>query len=167
MKAKNHILISALMGTFISGCGGGGGTADTPPPAPTDPLAVYKSQKITWGSCDSYFSKYSDSGQEIYISKLGDRLQCTDIDAPLDYNKPDDLKIKISMMRVRAADNADKKPHLFFNPGGPGADGLNYSLIFSLILSMGNPKESIGSIYKKVSDRADSNPKCNTRGFSE
>lgn len=154
MKFKNHLLISTLMGAFISGCGGGGGgSADnSPPPEPKDPLTAYKNQKINWGSCDAYFSKYSDSDGKKYITKLGDRLQCADIDAPLNYSKPDDLRVKISMMQVRAAESSDKKPHLFFNPGGPGGDGFTDSLEFSLALSIGNPQKPIGSMYREISE---------------
>ena len=50
MKFKNHLLISTLMGAFISGCGGGGGgSADnSPPPEPKDPLTAYKNQTIEY-----------------------------------------------------------------------------------------------------------------------
>src|SRR5690606_29010689 len=97
---------------------------------------AYKDQVVNWGSCSQYFSE-ADSSNEyaVYRAKLGDRVQCTDIKAPLDYQNPDGLQISLSMLRVKAADSPESKPNLFFNPGGPGQDGQMYSLIFSKLLS--------------------------------
>lgn len=143
------------LATLLVACGGGsegGFGSSAVEPEKKDPLAAYKNQKLSWGSCDVYFSKYYPEGAERYISKLGSRLQCADIDAPLDYNNPDGLKIKVSALRVQAPEAPEKKPHLFFNPGGPGGDGLQWSLQYSYLLSKGNPATSLGQMYKKVSD---------------
>ncbi|MDR0215451.1 MAG: alpha/beta hydrolase [Comamonas sp.] len=155
MKFKNHLLISTLMGAFISGCGGGGGgSADNiPPPEPKDPLTAYKSQKINWKSCEAYFSKNTDADLEGYSILLGDRLQCADIDAPLDYSQPEKSSIKIAIIRVLSSKKSEKNPHLFFNPGGPGGDGHLDSIVYSSsLLAMGNENTPIGSIYRKMAE---------------
>lgn len=141
------------LAVLLVACGGGGsGSSASPEPEKKDPLAAYKNQKLNWGSCDAYFTRYSSEGSERYITKLGSRVQCADIDAPLDYNNPDGLKVKISALRVQAPDYPEKKPHLFFNPGGPGEDGLLWSLQYSSLLSGGSTVTSLGNLYKKVSE---------------
>lgn len=135
-------LVPFLSASILSGCGGDG-----------DPLAAFKAQAPAWGSCADYFSRYPRHElSDEYVAKLGDRLQCADIDAPLDYGNPAGLKIKISAVRILAADAPEKKPHLFFNPGGPGGDGRNSPLDYALQLSQGNPNTPLGALYRKMSE---------------
>ncbi len=138
----------------IAGCDGGGGSSEPPPPpAPPDPLAAYKDQTVQWGSCNQYFFETGSSTEASnYRAKLGDRVQCADIKAPLDYQNPDGLQISLSMLRVRAVESPEAKPNLFFNPGGPGEDGQTSSLLFSMLLSHGNEDSALGKKYKEVSD---------------
>ena len=83
-----------------------------------------------------------------YITKLDDRLQCADIDAPLDYSKPDDLRVKISMMQVRAAESSDKNL-IYFSTLVALEDGFTDSLEFSLALSIGNPQNPLVQCTEK------------------
>ena len=152
-------LLPVLTGIALSGCGGGGsgGGGD----GSQDPLAAYKSQKPLWGSCEAYFSRYSDNEEpSIYRDKLGSRLQCADIDAPLDYDHPDGMQIKISALRILADGASGNRPHLFFNPGGPGGDGRNMPLHYSQLLSLANPDTALGAMYRKM------NENYNLIGFS-
>lgn len=140
------VLLSCVAAVLVAGCGGGGGGNDSAP----DPLAEFKNQPVNWGSCNQYFS--GDDRGSALIAKLGDRVKCADIMAPLDYSKPDGLKITLSMLRVEAPESADTKPNLFFNPGGPGGDGQKYSLVFHSLLSQGNPESALGRKYREVAD---------------
>jgi len=50
--------------------------------------------------------------------------ECAAVDVPLDYTKPDSQTIKIQLKRLPASDQANRIGSLFFNPGGPGASGI-------------------------------------------
>ena len=135
----------------LAACGGGGG--DSPTPQPEDPLAFYKNQKISWNDCSQYVSDTGPYSRYVkYAAKLGSRLQCADIKAPMDYAHPGGLQISLSIMRVLAPKTPAGKPNLLINPGGPGGDGQIYSLAFSQLLSGGNPDSVLGRKYKELSD---------------
>ncbi|WP_175775284.1 alpha/beta fold hydrolase [Burkholderia anthina] len=142
--------ISLPLATMLSiaGCGGGDGGSEAS--APADPLAAYKSQVVQWGSCDQYLGHYKTEFP-IY-SKLGDRLQCANIKAPLDYQKPDRAQISVAMMRVLAEKSPETKPNLFLNPGGPGGEGQSLSVDLAILLSDGAKSTALGQKYKEISD---------------
>jgi pimeloyl-ACP methyl ester carboxylesterase len=145
---KMFLSVAAVVG--LAGCSGGGDSSEKVIP---DPLAAYKSQTVNWSSCDQYFFKIDPPDEYAdYRLTLGDRVQCADIRAPLDYQNPDGLQISLSMLRVKAADAADSKPNLFFNPGGPGQDGLKYSLEYAKLLSDGSKDSVLGRKYQELSD---------------
>src|SRR5690606_26488371 len=56
-----------------------------------------------------------------------------------------------SMLRVRAAESPEKKPNLFFNPGGPGEEGQTSSLGYYTLLSSGNKDSTLGRKYQELS----------------
>ncbi|WP_397474397.1 alpha/beta fold hydrolase [Pusillimonas sp.] len=150
MKAPDIFLACAaalvLAGCGGSGGGGGGGGGDEPP----DPLAAYKNQTVAWGSCKQYFN--GNDAASTLLAKLGSRVKCADVKAPLDYQNPDGLRISVSMLRVEAADSSETKPNLFFNPGGPGGDGQTLSLYFYGLLSGGNRESVLGRKYVELSE---------------
>jgi pimeloyl-ACP methyl ester carboxylesterase len=53
-------------------------------------------------------------------------VQCATQTVPLDYDKPGGKKISIAVARVPATDQARRIGSLFFNPGGPGASGVDF-----------------------------------------
>src|SRR5690606_27285468 len=147
-KSKHRVsrnLVPFAVALLVAACGGGSSSGDNAPP---DPLAGYKNQTINWGSCLKYFS--DDNPDTPYLRQLGDRAQCADIRVPLDYNAPDAQEIVVSIMRVKAPQDADSKPNLVFNPGGPGGDGLEESVGFSRLLSLGNTDSTLGRKYKEL-----------------
>lgn len=145
----SSILLLCVATLALSACGGGG-SGSSPAPAPEDPLAFYKNQAVNWSGCRQYFS--DDGYYASMVAKLGDRLQCADINAPLDYQHPDGLQVSVSMLRVLAPEASGQKPNLFFNPGGPGGDGQKLSLDFAMLLSQGNPDTALGKKYIEMSD---------------
>ena len=78
----------------------------TPPPG-AEPLAKFYSQTLDWQRCG-----------------LG---QCATLTVPLDYAKPDDETIGISLLRMRATRPKDRVGSLVVNPGGPGGSGVDYA----------------------------------------
>jgi pimeloyl-ACP methyl ester carboxylesterase len=78
------------------------------PPAGEPGLARFYDQKVAWKPC-----------------RDGD--QCTRITVPLDYAKPQGRTIKLSVLKVPAADRAQRVGSLVVNPGGPGGSGVDYA----------------------------------------
>lgn len=116
------LTLSIPLAFALVACGGGGGgssaTTEKDPNqsgATADPLSAYKTQALNWVSC-------GDSAMDV-VSKL----QCARFKAPLDYAAPEKGDISIEAMRVPAM-SAQRKGAIFFNPGGPGGDGLDYGL---------------------------------------
>ena len=58
-------------------------------------------------------------------SDCGDGFQCADVPVPLDYDRPSDGTITLALLRLPAADPAQRKGSLFVNPGGPGGSGVD------------------------------------------
>lgn len=71
------------------------------------PLESFYSQKLDWSDC-------------------GGGFQCAKLAVPLDYAKPSQEKIEISVIRLRASGNS-RIGSLVLNPGGPGGSGVDYA----------------------------------------
>ncbi len=102
------LALSLPLGTILVACGGEGSN---------DPLEKYTSQTLQWRDC-------SDSMTPLETTA---RLQCASFLAPLDYASPEKGEITIQAMRVPAM-SSQRNGALFFNPGGPGGDGLKVGL---------------------------------------
>lgn len=102
------MLIAAL-----TACGGD----DTP-----DPLQKYHEQTVRWTECDPNIL----GGKSQFIDDLqpSNRLRCALVRAPLDWSNAERGDIAVSVMRLAAGTQAERRGALVFNPGGPGADGL-------------------------------------------
>ncbi|TIC79479.1 alpha/beta hydrolase [Nocardioides sp. GY 10127] len=78
--------------------------------APDASLQQFYSQTLDWADCGD------GSGNE-----------CATLQVPVDYDNPDDGSFGLAVLRVPAADQADKVGSLVVNPGGPGAPGTSYA----------------------------------------
>ena len=65
--------------------------------------------------------------QDVDWSRCRQRLECAEIQVPLDYEKPDGETISISLLRVPAASKEQRVGSLVVNPGGPGGSGIQYA----------------------------------------
>jgi len=110
----------------LAACGGGSGSV----PAPDDPLAAYKSQAVAWAPCDPDILG-PNAG---LIRRLGDKVSCATIRAPLDYGQIDRGDIRVALLRVATADPKVRKGSIVFNPGGPGGDGLEIAANYGALL---------------------------------
>ncbi|WP_323011817.1 alpha/beta fold hydrolase [Castellaniella sp.] len=153
MSIRSLPLVTLLASLILAGCSDGSGSSDSPP-APQDPLAVYKNQTVQWHDCNAYFSPNDPNPNKAYefqiATDLGQRLQCADIQAPLDYAHPDQAQISLAMMRVQATDSPASKPNLFFNPGGPGVDGQTLAMQYAYILDNGSEATLLGQKYQEM-----------------
>jgi pimeloyl-ACP methyl ester carboxylesterase len=108
------VLLCLLIG--LSGVGAllrTGGAAGSVDPVRLRPF--YK-QTITWTPCR-------------------DTFECGWLTVPLDYSRPAGKTIKLALIRKPATDPARRIGSLLFNPGGPGASGLEYAKYTDLAFS--------------------------------
>ncbi|WP_232831949.1 alpha/beta fold hydrolase [Nocardiopsis sp. FIRDI 009] len=75
---------------------------------PTDPLAEFHGQEVVWTPCE----------EPILAG-----LECAEVEAPLDYARPDGARVTIAISRRRATDPERRRGILLTNPGGPGGTG--------------------------------------------
>jgi pimeloyl-ACP methyl ester carboxylesterase len=99
----------------LAACGGSGG--DTP-----DPLQTYRTQTVQWTACDPTILGERDDSLDT-LQPTG-RLLCAQVRAPMDWSQPGRGDISLTLMRLAAGTPAKRRGALFFNPGGPGIDGL-------------------------------------------
>ena len=85
----------------------------TTPTTPSAALDKFYKQVPAWGSCDGY----GDADNKLPVN-----AQCTHIEVPIDYAKPDGPTAHIAVSRIKAT--GQKVGSLLFNPGGPGQSGV-------------------------------------------
>ncbi|MGC9386652.1 MAG: alpha/beta fold hydrolase [Hydrogenovibrio sp.] len=147
-----RILVLSALPILISGC-----FSDSSSSSGSDPMTRYTQQTLNWQACDP--DLFSDTiGSEMAteaIEALGDRLQCTQMTVPMDYNAVDKADLVIAVSRTRAAEPAQRFGNLFFNPGGPGGDGLSYAALYGELWQNANPDNPIGEQLKTLNNRFD------------
>ncbi|MFG1602970.1 alpha/beta hydrolase [Actinoplanes sp. NPDC049265] len=85
-------------------------SAETARPAPAGILpAQFTKQPLQWQSCGD------DTPAD---------LRCATVRAPVDYLRPDAGSLELTFSRLATSVPAKRRGVLFFNPGGPGAPGL-------------------------------------------
>lgn len=101
--------------------------------APSDRAQAPNSQlpkvkPAAWKPC------YSDVQQQVWPDEFAEffggpvRFECASVNAPLDYDGSDRGTIKLAVVRIPAADQANKIGSLFTNPGGPSGSGVEFTL---------------------------------------
>jgi hypothetical protein len=74
--------------------------AAAPVPAPAQPgLDRFLSQQLSWGPCTDYAR--TDADRQTFADP---KFDCTYLEVPLDYAKPDGKTAKIAMLRQKAID---------------------------------------------------------------
>ncbi|HEY2207233.1 MAG TPA: alpha/beta hydrolase [Pseudonocardia sp.] len=87
-------------------------------PVPNNDLQKFYAQKLTWGPCADFAPSPDD--KDLFANKSFD---CTFLEVPVDYTKPDGATAKIAVLRSKASQPAQRIGSLLVNPGGPGASG--------------------------------------------
>ena len=100
----------AAVAVLLAACA----TACTSTPTPTASpapatLAGYYAQHLDWRSCD-------------------DGFQCAQLVVPFDYAQPNGRRFTLPVIKLPAADPAQRIGALVINPGGPGVSGVQYAL---------------------------------------
>lgn len=90
-------------------------------------------------------------GYQPDLEALGDRVSCTYMQAPMDYQAPDKGDVSIALLRIRAAQPDVRTGSIFTNPGGPGGDGLGMAISLARTFDQGNPQSvEVGTLNKRV-----------------
>jgi len=113
MRPSIAQLALAALPLALAACGGGG----TP-----DPLQPYRTQAVQWTECDpGILGQPSGAMNALRVSP---RLRCAQVRAPIDWKNPARGDLSLAVMRLAAGQPKARRGALFFNPGGPGLDGL-------------------------------------------
>lgn len=105
-----------LAATGCSDGAGGSGDEDRP-----KDLAA---QQLEWRPCPAP-SQAEGGGPPPSPLPGGTSWECSFMDAPLDWAKPDGETIELALIRARARDTGNRIGSLLFNFGGPGASGVH------------------------------------------
>ncbi|MDJ1135999.1 alpha/beta hydrolase [Streptomyces iconiensis] len=81
----------------------------------------FRAQQLKWQPC------FPESAPG--LPPGGERLQCSVMKAPLDWNKPDRGTVDLAVSRLRP-EHGEPKNLLLTNPGGPGEEGTIVPLLF-------------------------------------
>ncbi len=100
----------------------------TVPQANANALKTFQEQTLTWAACDPTLLPIPGVAEE-----LGARMECADVNVPLDWNAPARGTASFALLRVKAAQPAARKGAIFFNPGGPGGDGLLFGALYGYV----------------------------------
>ncbi|MFD1149237.1 alpha/beta hydrolase [Saccharothrix hoggarensis] len=107
--------------SVVSGSPTAGTTLEQAGPAGVVPAGLerFYGQQLGWEDCEPY----ATTGSTASLFKTKRSIECTRLEVPLDYAKPDGRTIRIGLLRQRA--NQGRIGSLIINPGGPGASGMS------------------------------------------
>lgn len=114
-----------VVGSSADGGSAGSGTptpatsAVSPAPVPAG-LERFYGQQLDWGAC----TDFATSGDQARYYRSS-TLQCARLTVPLSYDDPSGPTITLGVLRSPATDTASRIGSLMFNPGGPGASGID------------------------------------------
>ncbi len=98
---------ATALAVLTAGCSGGAaGPASAAEPST---LAGYYAQRLDWQPCDNGF-------------------ECARLLVPFDYARPGGRRFSLPVIKLPAADQAQRIGALVVNPGGPGGSGVQYAL---------------------------------------
>lgn len=101
--------VGTVAALVLTGCASGNDAApnfESQDETVPDELAEFYDQQIEWEQCEDRAD-----------------YDCGTVTVPIDYANPDDASIEVHL--TRAQETADEQPMLF-NPGGPGASGIEF-----------------------------------------
>ena len=96
--------------------------------AATAPQADAAQENQGSGPSQQWSPCYQDIAAE--FADLGVVYECTQVNVPLDWDRPNGPTIQLAVVRLPAKDQANYRGSLFLNPGGPGGSGVNFALGF-------------------------------------
>jgi len=98
------VVAAVALAVLTAGCSGGAAG-----PAEPSTLAGYYAQRLDWQPCDNGF-------------------ECARLLVPFDYARPAGRRFSLPVIKLPAAEAAQRIGALVVNPGGPGGSGVEYAL---------------------------------------
>lgn len=154
---KRFSLTTAVLSMgLLAACGApaSGSVSGSTPNSANDPMATYKNQKLIWGACP-YDLLGSNANAKKRHDALGKRLECTVMSAPMNWSDPAAGTVHIELSRVRATDKDKRQGVLFFNPGGPGGNGLPMSARLGYAWSNAEETTEVGNQFRRLTAEYD------------
>ena len=109
------VLVTLLTAALLGACSGGPGHALDAEPLSPGPSA---------GEHDPALDRFYD--QDVSWRECRVDFECTTVQVPLDYDKPDGRAIELSVIRDPADDPDQRVGAMLLNPGGPGVSGVEF-----------------------------------------
>ena len=108
------------------------GTASRPPDAAATQARTTAARAVTAASrAGSAWARLADRVPTPVLRWRTCRKtdQCAAAELPLDYHHPHGAKIKVALLRIRAADPRHRLGTIFVNPGGPGDSARDFAAL--------------------------------------
>ena len=138
--------LAAAVLAALAACGGDGAV-----PPPVDPLQPYRDQVVNWQKCDADVL----GGGAFVSEEILARLSCATIRVPLDYSNPTKGDAVVAVSRVAAGERSQRLGAILVNPGGPGGDGLAWSLNLAVLWSNASESTTTGQQLRTIVQRYD------------
>ncbi|WP_174367738.1 alpha/beta hydrolase [Deinococcus sp. JMULE3] len=125
-------------------------------PAP-DALAPFTSQKLNWTTCDPTILGWDSQSEYVQgaLGSVASRLTCADVSVPMDWSNLAAGKASVALIRVAASDTAKRQGAIFFNPGGPGGDGLIFAPLYAYQWAGGKYPSASAANLKTMTEQYD------------
>jgi pimeloyl-ACP methyl ester carboxylesterase len=114
-----------VLSLLLAGCQLTGGEEAEAEPTPSLSAMPVPTPTATDGAAEAALERYYS--QDVDWRRCRQRLQCAEIEVPLNYEEPDGETITIALLKVRAGDPDRRVGSLVVNPGGPGGSGIEYA----------------------------------------
>ena len=97
-------------------------------PRQGDPPGSRDNGQLQWRPCYQQLQQdvWPDDAAQFFGGPI--RFECANYPVPLDHDGSDGGTIQIGMVRIPAANQAERIGSLFTNPGGPGGSGVEFTL---------------------------------------
>ncbi|MDD3266465.1 MAG: alpha/beta fold hydrolase [Burkholderiales bacterium] len=139
---KSYLLSSIIASVTLYSCSNGSNSStNTFTPVP-----------LKWEACNPL--EYNGI-TEVMINTLGNRLSCAKMVAPADYSNPSLGNIEVALSKVSAEIPSERQGSIFFNPGGPGINGIGDAPIAGILWSDADEQNPLGAKLKQLSNRYD------------
>ncbi|MFG2192989.1 alpha/beta hydrolase [Streptomyces sp. NPDC048639] len=129
--------VGLLVATAATACGDGDGDTSGGP---------LTEQKLSWKSCPAPSTLQGAGTGKPAPMPDGTAWECSTMQVPLDWSKPDGERMDLALIRAKAKDQDKRLGSLVYNFGGPGGSGVS-----TLPLAAQEDYEKLHSRYDLVS----------------